>query len=249
MKIGKLKFKEKDYAWVIAYIDSTFLERVESDLKRAQEYKFVEAYIPTVKVLKKTFKGQEHFEEVPLLFNYGFFKIPRKFAVLPGFLEDMKANIACIYGWVKDPGKVVPRKPRLRDDKKSVYADNEIMVATATSKEIANLVKDSFKYSDHAAEDLDAIQPGTIITLRRYPWEGVQAEVVSIDPRKKEVTIKINIFTNMREVRVSFNHVFYTIYSNRGWDDSLTIKDSLDYMDEKGTLDKNLYKNQKNGDQ
>src|SRR5882757_7780452 len=112
-----MKSKKADnnyYSWVVAYIDSTFISSVEKELSKFEIYREIEAYIPTVKVLKKTFKGKQTWEEVPLLFNYGFFKIPRKFAVHHKFLEDLKNNISCIYAWVKDPVKVVKTKPKLR---------------------------------------------------------------------------------------------------------------------------------------
>lgn len=216
------------YSWAIAYIDSTYMNRVDDELNKYEEYDQISAFIPTIKVLKKTFKGKQIFEEVPLLFNYGFFRIPRKFAIHYKFLEDLKNNVSCIYSWVKDPQKVMGRHPDIRTDGTSVYKDRDIMVATATSEEVALLVRDSFNYSAHDKEDLERLEPGNLITLRGYPWDGMQAEIIEINPHKQEVQVKIYIFNQLKEIKVSFDNVFFTIYHDRGYDDSITIKQSLD---------------------
>lgn len=230
------------FSWLIAYIDGSQIGKVEKELSRYKEYAEIVAFIPTVKVLKKTFKGKQTFEEIPLLFNYGFFKIPRKFAVHAKFLDDLKDNISCIYAWVKDPQKVIKKKQNLRLDQKAFYTENEIPVATAGSKEIARLVKDSFNYSAHSAEDLEKIKPGSIITLHGYPFEGVTATVVMIDPKKQSVKVKITIFDQLREMTVAYDNVFFTIYHNSNYDDSISIKNSLNATVEAGALDKKTHK-------
>lgn len=239
-----MKRAENNYfSWVVAYIDSTQIDKVEKELRKQPEYKEVEAYIPTVKILTKTFKGKHTFEEVPLLFNYGFFKIPRKFAIHAKFLDDLKSNVSCIYAWVKDPLKIMNTKPKIRLDEKSVYKENEIMVATASAKEIAKLVRDAFTHSIHDSNDIANFGPGTMITLRGYPFEGVMAEIVQVDPKKKSVKVKISIFDQVRTVGVSFDNVYFSIYHRQNFDDSIPIKNTLNAMAEYGTLDKQTHKN------
>lgn len=234
------------FSWVIAYIDSAYIDKVTTELAKFREYKEVAAYIPTVKILKKTFKGKQTFEDVPLLFNYGFFKIPRKFAVHHKFLEGLKENISCIYAWVKDPHKIVAKasKPLLLNEK-SFYHEKEIPAATATAKEIALLAKDSFNYSAHSADDIEKVKPGSMITLRGYPFEGVVATVMEINPKKETVKVKINIFDQLREIDVDYDNVFFTIYHAKSYDDSITVKNSLHAMVESGGLDKQTFKNYK----
>lgn len=43
-----------------------------------------------VNVLKKTHKGKMQFEEIPILFNYGFIKMPSEFAYSRPFLNKLK---------------------------------------------------------------------------------------------------------------------------------------------------------------
>lgn len=122
--------------------------------------------------------------------------------------------------------------------------DRYVPAATATSKQISELVKASQNIGAHSAEDLNMLRPGDIITLRGYPWDGVEAEFVRMDPKRKKVIIKLTMI-GQRELEVSFDNVFFTIYANHGYDDSLTIRNSLDDMQAKNTLDKFTDKIQK----
>ncbi len=212
------------YCWVIAYINTDNLSNVKKELKASPEYAEVEAYIPTVKILKKQFKGKSTFEEIPLLFNYGFFKIPRKFAISHQYLENMKDNISCIFGWVKDPAKKFQMFIAGKHDPKD---DKHIYYATATSKEITDLIKIAFENDIHKSKDLTQVKPGEIITLRGYPFEGIQAELVSLDAKRKRATVKIEMFESKREVEVSFDNLFFTIYHNKAYDDSVSTTEAF----------------------
>lgn len=235
------------FSWCCAYIDSAYIGKVTTELAKFREYREIEAYIPTVKILKKTFKGKQTFEDVPLLFNYGFFKIPRKFAIHYKFLDDLKDNVSCIYAWVKDPHKIVKQAKNLQLGERTFYPEREIPIATATAKEIALLTKDSFDYSAHSSEDIEKVKPGSMITLRGYPFEGVVATVVEINPKKESVKVKINIFDQLREIDVSYDNVFFTIYHAKSYDDSITVKNSLNAMVDSGGLDQQQFKNFKHG--
>lgn len=237
------------FCHAIAYIDSSLMARVEEELNKYPEYLEVSAMIPTVKILKKTFKGKQTFEEVPLLFNYGFFKIPRHLAIKHKFLESLKNNISCIYAWVKDPQKVIGMKPHLRDDGVSIYEDRHIPIATATGDEVANLISQSFSYSAHDSSDLGTAYPGMMITLRGYPWEDIPAEIVEINPKTREIKVKILIFQEIKLALVAFDNVFFTIYHNKNYDDTITVKKSLDEMMENNSFDKQQFKNRSNENQ
>lgn len=245
----KKKLKEKDFCWVVAYIDSSFLKHVERDLGKFPEYEDVEAFIPTVKILKKTFKKENFFEEVPLLFNYGFFKIPRKFGIYKDWLDNMKRNISCIYGWVPDPQKVIETKPKLRSDGKPMqYYDSDVPVATATSYEISELLKASVNIGAHSADELDLINIGDMIILRGYPWENLPATLLEIDHKKQKVKVRIDtgIFKQSKEVSVSFDNVFFTIYHNKNYFPDVLSNNSIDAMVGGGRLDKVFKKAQDN---
>lgn len=218
------------YVWLIAYIDSKFLQRVDEELRKYPEYEEVEAYIPTIKILKKTFKKENQFDDVPLLFNYGFFKIPRKLALYRDWLDNMKRNISCIYAWVRDPAAGI--------------INGGVSVATASSKEVARLLKESVNMGAHTAEEIGLLKIGDPIVLRGYPFEGVNATVLSIDHKAKKVEVEIRIFDQFRPTTVSFDNVFFTIYhSNKNFEDSLSGDKSIDEMKDNKTFDKAQKKN------
>ena len=62
------------YVYCIFRLDRKFYKRINSDLK-CRGYKHVKAIVPTISVLKKSRKGNNEYEDVPLLFNYGFIKM------------------------------------------------------------------------------------------------------------------------------------------------------------------------------
>jgi transcription antitermination factor NusG len=219
--------KEKYWVWLIAYIDSATVKLVHKELKRYLEYKEVEVFIPTVKVLKKTFKGDDKFDEVPLLFQYGFFKVPRKYAVSSAYLENMQNNISCIYGWLRDPHKNILRDATRKMKK---IKDKDIPIATATPDQIADLVKKAFDFSIHTPDEIDSVKKGDFVTLRGYPFDNVQAEIVELNAKKKKAKVKIHIFDGTKEVDVSFDNIFFTVYHEGGYDDRLSNNESLDEL-------------------
>ena len=228
--------KKDKFVWVVAYINSDYLDICQEQLSRYQEYREVEPYIPTIKVLKKQFKGKEFFEEVPLLFHYGFFKIPRKFAIHALYLENMQNNISCIHGWVRDPLK----------------GSSRINAALATPEEISELIRATINLGAHSADDLDLLNPGDYIILKGYPWEGVECEFLGINDKTKKVRVKMIMFMQNKEMEVPFDSVFFNLYRAKGYDETVTTKQSLDEMADKGTINalyNKMAKNTSNGDE
>lgn len=245
---NNLKIHNKKIVWLIAYIDANHLNRVEADLKKLPQFKGVIPYIPTVKVLRKTFKGKQHFEEVPLLFNYGFFGVPRKYAVHKNYLDLLQENVNAIFSWVRDPLKKINTK--VAGLKESKIKDHHISIATTTSSKIAEFINDSFKFSAHDSTEIDALTPGQIIILHGYPFEGIEAEIVSLNIPKKKAYVKILIFDQKKEIEVSFDNLIYTIYHNKNYDDSLSAVQSLDQMNETqgNQVNRQIYKNFRNAE-
>jgi transcription antitermination factor NusG len=241
-----MKAKGNKYCHVVAYVNSEFIDIVEKQLKKHREYKDIKAIIPTIKVLKKTFKGKHQFEDVPLLFQYGFFKIPRVLAIHADFLENLQKNISCIYGWVMDPHKLV-RPHRVEKSKATgKLTDKHVPVATATSKEVSKLLRAAVDLGAHSAEDIKMLKPGDYITLKGYPYEGVEAEFMSLNPAKRLVKVRMILFSQLKEVEVSYDNVFFTLYTNKGYDESKLSETSLDDMTSRKTFDKLMKKTQKN---
>lgn len=220
-KKKKKKFKsEVEKVWLIAYVNAEHIGRVNKELSK---FDGIEAYIPTIKILKKNFKNKPHFEYVPLLFNYGFFKIPKHMAYNQDFLAKLKDQISCIYGWVKDTSKMEVYARSTAKEKK----DNA-PVGIATEQEIVELLKIQEDLTIFNSKQLETLGPGSWITLQGYPFEGVQAEIKSIDYKRKKVEVCLDTVDTglLSKVIVNFENVFYTIY--KGHDDSLSSLVSLD---------------------
>lgn len=247
----ELNRKGQDYVWLVAYINSSFISTVEKDLKKFKKYKDVKVYIPTVKILRKQFKGKNEFEEVPLLFNYGFFQI-RKISAHAEFLSQMKEDIPCVFSWVSDSQSLIKSKPDIRlltqpKTKEKIFAEispeQKVQVATATDKEIENLMSVRNSTTIYSQEEIDNLKTGGIITLKGYPFNDVPARIIHINHKTQKVRVELLITELMKEVTVSFENVFYTIYQG-GYDVEGGREESLDEIRKQGKnrLDKLLNK-------
>lgn len=202
--------KPKDgYVWVVAYINRDHIGTVERDLIKAK-LSAIKVFIPTVRILKKQFKNKNIYEYVPLLFNYGFFQIPYEKACDSSFLRMMRENIPAIYSWVTDPISVIKKKPNLRMDNLRGITD----VAIAREEELVGLLKLSEELSVFSDSVVDKLEEGQFITLKGYPYEGMPAEIVSINKSKKQIKVRLLLETMIAEAVVSFENIFYTIYAD-----------------------------------
>jgi transcription antitermination factor NusG len=195
----------ENYVWVICYVDITKIDSIEKNLgKKYRKYLNVEAFVPLVKILNKTFKRKDLYKEVPLLLNYGFFKVPEYFIYNDETLRLLKEDVEAIYQWVKDPAKESRRKRKKR---------KMPTVALATQTEIEQLIVQSKKFSTYTPEQVDELQVGSIVTLRTYPFENMMVEILEIHKARKKVDVKIISDVKIHsKVTISFDHLFYTIY-------------------------------------
>ena len=230
-----------DKIWVIAYINREHIKIANEELER-YEYNNVEAYIPTVRILKKQFKGQNVFEFVPLLFNYGFFKITYKDACNPTFLMELRERITCIYAWVKDPSSAMSGDLNLNFGNKAEI-EAIPMAAVATDKEVSLMVKASKSMSIYSESDLGRIKVGDFIKLEGYPFEGIPAEILQINRKKGDVKVKLHMDQLVREVTVSFENVFYTIYKNFNEESREASTDDLKERYGENSIDHITFKN------
>ena len=235
-----------DYIWVIAHINRDFIETVEKDLLN-NGYGAIKVFIPTVRILKKQFKNKNVYEYVPLLFNYGFFQIPYDKACDPDFLKRLREEIPAIYAWVVDPVNTIKTRPNLRtdnlggvdyddmdtnDDGMKIIRHNERpRVAVAAENEIAALIKSSENLSVFSDEVVDRLEIGSFITLRGYPYDNMPAEIVAISKERKQVKVRLLLETMIANATVSFENIFYTVYSNV---DDACKEQSIEDIQEKG---------------
>jgi transcription antitermination factor NusG len=205
------------------------LEPIKKQLSK-KGFEGIEVYIPTLKLLKKTFKNKPEFIYVPLLFNYGFFKIPINKAISAAFLQNLRESIPAIYGWVKEPKKLI-QFPVVNEGGDIDY--KRINASVATDEEIYNLITKASELSIHSQEDLAEINAGDTIMLRGYPFEGLYATIDTVDKKKSKLEVTLALEGIFKKVTVDFQNVFYTVYASETLDtlmghqniDDLSISD------------------------
>ena len=202
--------KKREYVWCICHIDNKLYGSIEAELKKAK-YDDIKVYIPTLSILKKRSKGKDIYEDVPMLFSYGFIRMRKEKAFSRVFLHRLKKAIPGIHSWVKSPETMHPRKIKARIQNAEDWDDFSI-VATVTRKEIRRLKRISKENKVYSKYDIAQLTVGSYIVLRGYPFDGVQATVLEINLNTQNV--KVKLFPNGGEIEIwlPFENVLYSTY-------------------------------------
>ena len=208
---------EIKYQWVIAYIDKDHKDSIDSDIEKT-EYPDIKYCIPQVRVLKKRFKGKDFYDYIPLMFNYGFFYLPEKLIANREALTQLKRDIGGLFGFIY-------KELEFDEIEETKHL---FKIHTAPEEEVLRLQQLSYQYSIFSAEDLDRIQVGDEITLKVYPFDNLQALILDINKKKEEIKVKLLLETYERDVTVSFENVFYSIYQN--FNEAMKERNLEDFM-------------------
>lgn len=202
--------KKREYVWCICHIDNKLYTQIDSELKKAK-YKNIRSYIPTISILKKRSKGKDIYEDVPILFSYGFIRMPKEKAFSRVFLHRLKKEIPGIHSWVKSPESMHPKKIKSRIQNSEDWDDFSI-VATVSKKEIRRFKKLSKANKVYSKYDIAQLNVEDYIVLRGYPFDGVQATVLEINLNTQQV--KVKLFPNGGEIEIwlPFENVIYSTY-------------------------------------
>lgn len=208
--------------WCIALIDFKQVNTIEKGLNLMKVKH--ELGIPMVRVLRKKFKNKEQFENVPLLFNYGFIKIPNKVAMNKDKLLQIKDRVPGVFSWM------------------FAQKGNGYQVEMVKPNTVEYFMDLAHKVSIFSQNDINLIHPGDYITLKGYPFEGLRAKVIYINHKSKKVKVNIFIMDDNRDVTVNFENVFYSIYKD--FDESFS-PESLNRLESfnNGSWDKLQFKN------
>lgn len=212
--------------WVIAYIDNKHRDDIESSLE-SLGIKF-KVCIPCIRILRKRFKNKPHFSYIPLLFNYGFIKLPKSVIRSKEKLIEIKDKVPGIYSWMyKQP------------------IDGGYAVEVVTVRIVKRLNKKANDLSIFSANDLKRFKPGDYIVLKNYPFEGLEAQIKSFNSQSKKVKVNLFIMGSVREVEVDYENIFYSIYED--FDEKVSFN-SVDEMmgRNNNSFDRIEFKNQKN---
>lgn len=204
--------KHTPYKYCIFYIERKYYDRINKELKE-KGYDKIKAIIPTVSILKKTTKGKMIFEDVPVLFNYGFMRIPTELAYSRPFLNKLKRSISGIRTWLRDTETLHPRKKKARIDNAEDF-DDFSLVATCSRKDVRRFIRISKDNKRFSVEDLVNVEIGDYIVLRGYPYEGIDATVLEVDHLCKRVKVLIYPEMGKMEVWLPFDNVIYSVYQN-----------------------------------
>jgi len=199
------------YVYCIFRLDRMFYKRINSDLK-SRGYKNVKAIIPTISVLKKSRKGNNEYNDVPLLFNYGFLRMKPEKAFDRYYLNKLKRDIPGILSFLKSLD-YRPKRKRLRVDNAEDF-DDFSLVATCSRKEVRRFKRIARENKKFSVDDLVNVKPGDYLVLRGYPYEGVDATVLEVDHLCKRVKVLIYPEMGRMEVWLPFDNVIYSVYLN-----------------------------------
>lgn len=200
------------YVYCIFYIERKFYRKINDELK-AKGYKKIRAIVPEVKILKKAIRGKTYYEEVPVLFNYGFMRMPVELAFSRTFLIKLRRDISGIRTFLKSTCTMFPRRKKRRIDNAEDF-DDFSMVAICSKQEVRRFRKIARANRKYSLEDIAKLNVGDYVTLNIYPYEGVDAVIKKVN--RKDKTVTLNLYPRMgnMEVTLPIDHVLYSIYHN-----------------------------------
>lgn len=199
------------YVYCIFRLDRKFYKRINSDLKN-RGYKNVKAIIPIISVLKKSRKGSNEYEDVPLLFNYGFIRMKPEKAFDRYYLNKLKKDIPGILSFLKSLD-YRPKRKRLRVDNAGDFDDYSV-VATITREEVKKYKRMSKANKIFSADDITRVAIGDYVILRGYPFEGIPAILLENNLNTKMMLVRLYPeMDGSLEIEVPRENVLYSAYN------------------------------------
>lgn len=198
------------YVYCIFRLDRKFYKRINKDLI-SRGYKHVKAIVPTISVLKKSRKGKNEYEDVPLLFNYGFIRMRSDKAFDRYYLNKIKRDIQGIISFMKSLDHK-PKRKRLRIDNAEDFDDYSV-VATISRDEVIRYKHMAKANKIYSVDDITRIGIGDYVILRGYPFEGIPAILLESNLNTKKMLVKLYPETDGNlEIEVPMENVLYSAY-------------------------------------
>ena len=207
------KTNTRSVVYCIFYIERDYYTTINQELEDKGYGKKIRAIIPTVRVLRKVVHGREVYEEVPILFNYAFMRMPRAWAYSRDFMNKLRKQISGIRGWLKSTESLHPKKIKRRIDNIDIF-DDFSRVATVTKKEVRHLQRLGKQNKRFSVQDIMNIKVGDYLVLKGYPYDGVDATVVDVNYNRKIVKLILYPQMGKMEISLPFDQVIDTVYSN-----------------------------------
>jgi hypothetical protein len=213
--------------WAIAYVDVEKVQSINRELRKYPQYDDVVPYIPYLRILRKKFKGKPVYDRVPLVFDYGFFSIPRKKAINIEYLNYLQRDVSCITGWVLDSAnRLIPRTYAINEN----YLDCHIPVATATSEKIRELRELERANTVCSGKEMLELQPGAVVNLKGFPFDNMDAEIISVSSKHQSAEVYLMAGNDqIKRVTVALENIFFTLHKNyhtQGANQEVSVQDS-----------------------
>lgn len=163
--------------------------------------------------MRKSKNKKNIYEEIPMLFNYGFVRMKTDLAFNRNFLNQLKRDIPGILSFMKSLSTMHPKRLKRRVDNAEDFDD---------FSKVAVITKEQYRYYKRLSKQnrifsLSDIMPevGDFVTLKKYPFEGLIAKI--IDFNFNNHTVIVEIYPGMGSVlslQLPFENVVYTIYED-----------------------------------
>jgi hypothetical protein len=200
--------------YIVYRLNPALHEAINKDLKRLGLHRRVKSIVPCINyIIPKKEKASIH--KVPMLFHYGFLRMSPKLAYNREFLKTLIEKIPAIKSIVEAPTslhKKRGKKPRVTS--RDIW-DDYSKPAEISKREIQRLNALSRRAPFYSAHDLSKLKAGELITLKGYPWEGIQVLIDEIHLSDKTATIKfLQVSKNTgAKLKVPLEHIVYSAYS------------------------------------
>lgn len=171
----------------------------------------IKAIVPSVPILISTRRGKKEYKEVPILFNYGFLRVPLEDLYNREFLLQVPKVVPSMYSWVTSPEPLHRKKIRHRTENYDLW-DDFSQVAIASDIDVKRFIKLAESQQVYGADDILTLPLGSYITLKGYPYEGLGATILEVNPHKKQVKVQVCEDFAELSVWVDFGHVLYSPY-------------------------------------
>lgn len=203
------------YSYCIFYLENKYYKDINKEL-RARGYHHIRAIIPTVRFIKHiSSRGDTVYQEEPLLFSYGFMKIPTNIVYDRVYLNKLKRSIPGIRGWLRDTESLHRKRGKKRRVENAEDFDDFSKVAIVSHSEVRKFIEIAHNNSHLTYEDITSIKEGDYIRLNSYPFIGADAIVLKVDLELKKV--KLHLYPSLTgkskmKIWVPIDLVIHNIY-------------------------------------
>lgn len=214
--------KKTPYVYTICRIDTKDWRNINHELVE-HGYKDIKCFVPTLTMVKKTYRGQKkEVEEVPMLFNYGFIRMRSEVAYNRNFLFHLKREIPGIVSFLKSLDSMHVKKKRRRVDNAEDW-DDFSKVATVTKKEFRHYMRLSRANQVFSLDEV-MVNVGDFVVMRGYPLDGMPAKVLDFNYPNKTAIVEIYPGEgSVLSMQIPLENILYSPYEHYQ-EDLLTSK-------------------------